>query len=1266
VPDAASTAVFRAVANFSSLISQSRAASTALAGTTTAANTAFGARTASMISARGRQMRQFGTTATVGVTAPLILAGGAMIHTYSEFEKTLTQAAGKADATKKEFKQMEDLAIRMGKQTMFSAGEAAGALDNLASLGFNARQSMQALPGVLLSASASGSDLALTADVVAKAINAFGLQAKDSTHLADVFAQASNTTALSMQGLADGLAHAGELGARFGFKVEDVVGMLGRLVDQGVPAASAGMAVRQAFVMLSAPTQEAGGLIKGLGLDIRDAAGNLKPLPDIVDEVSRALGAGSPGFKKMQETVGLSSDALTDWAKRNGMSTTAAKKMQQAAEQGGGAVRDYAMKTLFGTEGAKAMTLALNQGHPVVLDTQKDVKKLDALTDGLAKTMGVKAAKAWVKARTENGKFTAKGADAVRALGAMNKAADGTAKTFAKRLGKTTAFQIDQIKGSLETMAIVLVKQFAPAIKDALKWLTGVVNGFTDWAKAHPTMVKFLAIALLVIAAMGPLAFVIGSVVSVVGALVTVIGLLLSPIGLVVLAVVAFWTALVVAYKKVKWFHDAVDWYFRKAGERAAWLKSVIVPVFQTIGRIISKVWNSVIKPVLDAWWWTISQILVPILKSLWIDVVKPVMGLVWRMFRTAWAIIRPVLHAWWTMIKTVVGPALQWLWQKVIKPVFSSAGHHIRDVWQGFIQPALIAFRDGIQSLARGFHRAIDGINQGWSSIAAAARKPVNFVIDTVYNNGIRKWANKVFEFLGMGARLPTATPIGGFVGKAGTTGLPPAPIPGHARGGVVQGARGRSYDHTTVGMRAGEGVLVPEAVAELGGERGLMARNRAAEKRRRFGYRRGRGILHGFAGGGVFRPVSGGGYGGVHDQWTGFPAVDIGVGMGTPVHAVAPGRVTVSQDLATSYGHWIKIAHAGFQSLYAHLQNRLVGVGATVAGGQTIGTSDSTGNSTGPHLHFGVAGRSPLGFMNASTNYGGGGSLLGNIGNVIGGLVGAARKIPGWLAGAAGDATGWLNGKIAGSVSRIGGGQLGEMLKGVVGKIVPGVGDFIKGKMGGLLGGGGVAAASGGGPVRAIVQRVAASMGWGSGAQWAALSQIISHESGWNPNAQNPTSSAYGLFQFLDSTWAGVGGRKTSNPGQQASYGMRYIQQRYGSPVGAWDFWQRNHWYDDGGLLKPGWTGVFNGTRKPETVFTHRQMEVLLSSAEQSRVATQRMMHVIGVDAAGIPQALHGGDGRSVVINMPVYNPVAEPASDSGYRRLRRVAEMGLFANG
>jgi hypothetical protein len=243
VPDAASTAVFRAVANFSSLISQSRAASTALAGTTTAANTAFGARTASMISARGRQMRQFGTTATVGVTAPLILAGGAMIHTYSEFEKTLTQAAGKADATKKEFKQMEDLAIRMGKQTMFSAGEAAGALDNLASLGFNARQSMQALPGVLLSASASGSDLALTADVVAKAINAFGLQAKDSTHLADVFAQASNTTALSMQGLADGLAHAGELGARFGFKVEDVVGMLGRLVDQGVPAASAGMAV---------------------------------------------------------------------------------------------------------------------------------------------------------------------------------------------------------------------------------------------------------------------------------------------------------------------------------------------------------------------------------------------------------------------------------------------------------------------------------------------------------------------------------------------------------------------------------------------------------------------------------------------------------------------------------------------------------------------------------------------------------------------------------------------------------------------------------------------------------------------------------------------------------------------------------------------------------------------------------------------------------------------------------------------------------------
>lgn len=94
-------------------------------------------------------------------------------------------------------------------------------------------------------------------------------------------------------------------------------------------------------------------------------------------------------------------------------------------------------------------------------------------------------------------------------------------------------------------------------------------------------------------------------------------------------------------------------------------------------------------------------------------------------------------------------------------------------------------------------------------------------------------------------------------------------------------------------------------------------------------------------------------------------------------------------------------------------------------------------------------------------------------------------------------------------------------------------------------------------------IVNMVASSYGWGSGSEWDALSWIIDHESSWSNTAQNPHSTAYGLFQFLDGTWSSVGGKKTSDPTTQAQLGMKYIKSRYGDPIKAKAFWQAHNWY-------------------------------------------------------------------------------------------------------
>jgi murein DD-endopeptidase MepM/ murein hydrolase activator NlpD len=82
--------------------------------------------------------------------------------------------------------------------------------------------------------------------------------------------------------------------------------------------------------------------------------------------------------------------------------------------------------------------------------------------------------------------------------------------------------------------------------------------------------------------------------------------------------------------------------------------------------------------------------------------------------------------------------------------------------------------------------------------------------------------------------------------------------------------------------------------------------------------------------------------------------------------------------------------------------------------------------------------------------------------------------------------------------------------------------------------------------------------------GDQFTCFSNIVDHESSWNYQAQNPSSGAYGLVQALPgSKMASAGADWQTNPATQIKWGLNYMNERYGSPCGAWSFWQANHWY-------------------------------------------------------------------------------------------------------
>lgn len=111
--------------------------------------------------------------------------------------------------------------------------------------------------------------------------------------------------------------------------------------------------------------------------------------------------------------------------------------------------------------------------------------------------------------------------------------------------------------------------------------------------------------------------------------------------------------------------------------------------------------------------------------------------------------------------------------------------------------------------------------------------------------------------------------------------------------------------------------------------------------------------------------------------------------------------------------------------------------------------------------------------------------------------------------------------------------------------------------------------------------------SFGW-SQDQMGPLVKLWNKESGWNQYAQNPTSTAYGIPQFLNSTWGSYKYPKTSNPYQQEYDGLSYIGAEYGSPAAAWAHEQYFNWYGNGlkgGIFtRPTLIGV--GDKQPERV--------------------------------------------------------------------------------
>jgi len=177
--------------------------------------------------------------------------------------------------------------------------------------------------------------------------------------------------------------------------------------------------------------------------------------------------------------------------------------------------------------------------------------------------------------------------------------------------------------------------------------------------------------------------------------------------------------------------------------------------------------------------------------------------------------------------------------------------------------------------------------------------------------------------------------------------------------------------------------------------------------------------------------------------------------------------------------------------------------------------------------------------------------------------------------------------------------------------------------------------------------MKSMAASAGW-TGAQWQDLYNVEMREAGFNLNAKNPGSGAYGLAQFINgpSEYAQYGGNSTTARGQITGM-LNYIKQRYGTPAGAWQHEQQFGWYDQGGLLQPGTTMAVNQTGQPELVLPGNLSNALVGPGGPLVKLTRQLGDPVG-PVAQLVHAVSNPGGPMVNLQKAIVNPGGARTAD------------------
>jgi len=244
---------------------------------------------ASILSLAGIRGATLAASRSFLVGAAAITVFAKAVKSFADLETNLDVFRATTSATASQMAAVREEARKLGADLTLpsvSASDAAGAMVELAKAGLSVADSMSAARGVLELATAAAIDNAAATQLVANALNAFGLQGREAVAVADTFANAANLAQGSIADIGTAFQQAAAAGRQVGLSFQDTATFLTILAKNGLRGADAGTSLRTALIRLVNPSKKAAEAFAQLGIQVRDAQGQLRP--DVFIQIANA------------------------------------------------------------------------------------------------------------------------------------------------------------------------------------------------------------------------------------------------------------------------------------------------------------------------------------------------------------------------------------------------------------------------------------------------------------------------------------------------------------------------------------------------------------------------------------------------------------------------------------------------------------------------------------------------------------------------------------------------------------------------------------------------------------------------------------------------------------------------------------------------------------------------------------------------------------------------------------------------------------------